>query len=326
MNSLWFRELGFFNNPFSIKPAFFSDKVIGYESLIDEVSYGILNKRMVFLEGEYGEGKTTILKRIINDFGGKKQVIYYSCNRIEARLNVKKLLNERYGFWGKLFDLKPKDMILLLDEAQELGPKDYEKLYSYYQEGFIKSIVFVGKEFNQRNINKNIKSITEVIRLRKLSDDEAVKIIRRRIGSLPLLTDSVIKIVYGYSDKNIRKLLKNCESLCKHAVERGETRITDEVIKEVLGIEVKTEEKKKIIKKPEVKKEEKKPVKKEEKKPEVKKEVKKKSKEEQKQPEKEIKQEKEQVYKPDAPLNIGSSAEEMLDKDTDELFNDDQYY
>jgi hypothetical protein len=317
--NVWFRELGFFNNPFSIKPAIFSDKVVGYEEVVDEISYGILNKKMLFLEGEYGEGKSTILKRLVNDFGGKKQVIYYSCNRVESRLNVKKLLNGRYGFWGKLFDLKPKDMILLLDEAQELCKKDYSKLYSYFQEGYIKSIVFVGKEFDKKEIDEKIVELMKEVKLRKLSDDEAVKVVRRRIGSLPLLSDEVIKNVFNMSDNNIRVMLKNLESLCKHAVNYGETKISEELVKEILGGE------KKVVKKESPKKVEKKaePVKKVEKKVVKKKVVKKKSKDE----ESPNKDEKKQVYKPDQPLNIGRSSEEMLNKDTDELFDDNnQYY
>ncbi len=318
MNSVWFRELGFFNNPFSIKPAIYSDQIVGYEEIVDEIAFNVLNKKMFFLEGEYGEGKSTILKRLINDFGGKKQVIYYSCNRMEARLNVKKLLNGRYGFWGKLFDMKPKDMILLLDEAQELGAKDYSKLYSYYQEGYLKSIVFVGKEFKKDEIDDNLKKVAKDVKLRKLTEAEVVTLVRRRVGSLPLLTDDVIKTVYNNSDKNVRKMLKNCESLCKHAVNFGETKISDDMIKEVLGLKVE----KKVEKKPVVKKVEKKAEKKLEKKVVKKKEVKKKLKKDQN----ELKEEEKQVYKPDAPLNIGNSAEQMLDKGTEELLDDDQYY
>ena len=318
MNSVWFRELGFFNNPFSIKPAIYSDRIVGYEEVVDEIAFSVLNKKMLFLEGEYGEGKSTILKRLINDFGGQKQVIYYSCNRMEARLNVKKLLNGRYGFWGKLFDMKPKDMILLLDEAQELGAKDYSKLYSYYQEGYLKSIVFVGKEFKKEEIDDNLKKVSKEVKLRKLTDAEIITLVRRRVGSLPLLTDDVIKTVYNNSDKNVRKMLKNCESLCKHAVNFGETKISEDMIKEVLGLKVE----KKVEKKPVVKKVEKKVEKKLEKKVVKKKEVKKKLKKDQN----ELKEEEKQVYKPDAPLNIGNSAEQMLDKGTEELLDDDQYY
>ena len=75
MNNVWFRELGFNNNPFSIKPAAFHDQVVGFEKVVDEISYGVLNNKVVVVEGDYGNGKSSILKRLLNDFGGKKQVV-----------------------------------------------------------------------------------------------------------------------------------------------------------------------------------------------------------------------------------------------------------
>ena len=146
------------------------------------------------------------------------------------------------------------------------------------------------------------------IKLKKLSEDEAVKIIRRRIGTLPLLSDDVIKKVFKHSDNNVRKMLKNCEEICKHAVNYGESKISDEMLKELFGV------KKVVVKKVEPKKVEEKV----DKKKVVKKVVKKKQKEESK--------EEKVVYKPNQPLNIGGSNEEMLNKGTDELLDEDQYY
>ncbi len=301
-NNLWFRELGFFNNPFSIKPAAFHDKVIGNEELIDELSYGVLNNKIMFLKADYGEGKTTVLKRLLNDFGGKKQVIYYSCNRMDKRLNIKQMLNGKYGFFGKLFDIKPKDMILLLDEAQELGKKDYEKVYSYFENGHFKSIVFVGTEFDAKELPPKVKDELENYKVKSLTGDEIVQIIRKRVGELPLLSDEVIKEVFKLSNNNVRELLKNCEELCKYAVNYSEEKITDEVIKEVLGQDTQKEFKKKkvvIVKK-------KTPMK-------VKKVV-------------DIPEPKKKVYNPDDDKYVGASTEDLLAKDTDEIFDDEQYF
>ena len=114
MNNIWYRRVGFYNNPFSIKPAAYRNNVTGLENTVDDISYAILTKKLVFVEGEYGQGKTTILKKLINDFGGKKQVAYFSCNRLDGRLNIERLLKKRYGFLGRMFGLEAKDMVLLL--------------------------------------------------------------------------------------------------------------------------------------------------------------------------------------------------------------------
>tara|TARA_Y100000310_G_C20645424_1_gene796291 strand:- start:10 stop:1035 length:1026 start_codon:yes stop_codon:yes gene_type:complete len=341
MSSVWFRDLGFYSNPFSIKPAAFHDQVIGYDKVIDEVSYGILNNKVIVLDGDYGNGKSSILRRLLNDFGGKKQVIYYSCNRMEARLNMKSLLNGRYGFFGKMFDIKPKDMILLLDEAQELGEKDYQKLYSYYQEGYLKSIVLVGKNIETKRIlaelHKNLKEVS----LDKIDESTAVKVIRKRIGDLNLLPDAMVKKIFALSKNNVRLLLKNCEEACRYAVQTGRKAVNDDVIAYVFGDKKETPAKKKaekIEKKVEKKAEKKEEKAKAEKKKAAPKKAEKKTekkaspKKEEKKPEpvaeeKEIEvpapAAKENVYHPeDYKDMLQSSAEELLSSTTDDMFRD----
>ncbi len=309
MNTIWFRDLGFHSNPFSIKPAAFHDQVVGYDKVVDDVSFGILNNKVILLEGDYGSGKSSILRRVLNDFGGKKQVIYYSCSRMDARLDVKSLLNGRYGVIGKWFDMKPKDMILLLDEAQILSSKDFEALYSYYQEGYLKSIVLVGKAIKKGEMTNGLKNQMQEVLLNELNEENALNVVKKRTGDLSLLPDPIVRKLYNISDGNVRLLLKNCEEVCKRAVETGRKKVTEEFLRQVFPDKVAAPMKVQI----------------KEKKPVTKKVVKKKvaSKEKKEAPKKEEKK----VYKPDEYKDmVESSAEEMLSKPTDEIFGDEQYY
>src|SRR3989344_1136617 len=314
MNKIWYKEIGFFSNPFSIKPAAFHDQAIGYEKVVDEISYGILNKKIILVDGDYGNGKSTILKRLLNDFGGKKQVIYYSCNRIEGRLDVKNLLNGRYGVIGEWFDIKPKDMILLLDEAQDLDAKDYERIYPYYQEGYIKSVVLMGKGIKKENIIGGLKSNLEEVDMGRLNEDLAVLIIRKRIGDIPLFTDSIIRKVYQKTGDNVRTLLKTCEELSKLSIDSGRRKVTEEFVKQYFQEEKKDKVEAKEEKKEEIKEKKEKVEAKEEKKEENKEKI-------------EDKRKGGKVYKPDEYKGLmKSSAEELLNKPTDEIFGDEQYY
>ncbi len=322
MNKIWYKELGFYNNPFSIKPAAFHDQAIGYEKVVDEISYGILNNKIVIVYGDYGNGKSTILKRLLNDFGGKKQVIYYSCNRIDGRLDVKELLNGRYGFIGKWFDMKPKNMILLLDEAQELDSKDYERVYPYYQEGYIKAVVLMGNEIKKEKIIGGLKSNLEEVEMGKLNEELAVLVIRKRIGDIPLLSDSIIRKVYQKTGDNVRSLLKTCEDLCKSSVDSGRRKITEEFVKQYFQEkEVKVE---KNLEEKLPKKEEKRPIIIDKRNEKLEEEEKK---SEEKKEDKGQKKKGGKVYKPDEYKGLmRSSAEELLNKPTDEIFGDEQYY
>lgn len=233
MDNIWYKRVGFYNNPFSIKPAAYHDNLSGVGSAVDDISYAILTKKLVFMEGDYGQGKTTILKKLINDFGGRKQVAYFSCNRLDNRLDIQRLLKKRYGFLGNLFNLEAKDMILLLDEAQHLGEEDYKKLAEHHKAGSLKSVVFVTPKING-SANKLLQNAL-VVNLKKINQTEAVNIIRQRVGQLHLLSDDIINRIFERSDMNVRELLKNCEKVCKHAVDNEMTKVTEEILDEVLA-------------------------------------------------------------------------------------------
>ncbi len=240
MNPLWYKQLGFNSNPFSIKPAVFHDELLGMDKLMDEVAYHILTNKLIFVEGAYGEGKTTILKRLIKDFGGKKQVIYFSCNRLDSKLDIERLLKGRYGIFGKLFNKKGKDMILLLDEAQGLTKKDVENLYSHFLGGYFKSIIFVGVEYDKTNFTDKVNKEMKLFTLNPIPAAEAVQVIRKRVGDFEMLTDDIIKQIYERSGKNVRRLLKNCEILCRRAYSFGEATVTLKLVEEILPVTKKT--------------------------------------------------------------------------------------
>ena len=116
---MWWRKLGFYINPFTIKPAPFDNKVFGQDQILEDLYYKLPAGTMSFVEGKLGTGKTTILKSLIAKFRGRGKVIYFSCNRLDTELNIEELLKGRYGFWGKLFGMMPKEMIVLLQPIME---------------------------------------------------------------------------------------------------------------------------------------------------------------------------------------------------------------
>lgn len=233
----WYKQLGFYNNPFSIKPAAYHNEVLGTNGVVDQVLDKIRSGSILFIDGEYGTGKTTILRKIINEFGGKKKIVYYSCNRSENGLDVGRLVKGGRGFFGKLFGTDPKNMILLLDEVQDLNKEDCEELHQSFENSTFKSIVLVSKEFKDVNFGNGLKNLIgkNVVKMKKFNNDEAVEFVRKRIGNLKILPDSTIKLLNKKSDENPRKLLKSCEEVCKYAVENFEDEVKEEIVKKVLG-------------------------------------------------------------------------------------------
>ncbi|MDD5253915.1 MAG: hypothetical protein PHG05_02310 [Candidatus Nanoarchaeia archaeon] len=229
---IWFRELGFWSNPFSIKPSAFDDEIYGYD--VDLILTKIENGSALFIEGDYGKGKTSILKKIIQRFGGENKLIYYSCNRTESAIDLDKLIKGR-TFFTKLFGKMDNDLIFLLDEAQDLTETDARLIKSYFG-NYFKSVVFVSSDPKVVKIDGLKEMIGEnIIKLGKLDENVAIDIVRKRIGNIDILSNEVIKEIFKKSDFNPRHLLQNCEKVCKLAVRRGDLKITKEHLKEVFG-------------------------------------------------------------------------------------------
>jgi len=224
----WYHELGFFDNPFSIKPAAFHNELMGYNQTIKEINKKVEKSNIIFISGDYGTGKTTVLKKIINEFKGKKQVIYYNCNRSEKSIDFDELLTN-VSWWRKLLGMRKKNMIILLDEAQDMIKKDIEQAKNYHDEGFFKSVIFVSKK---EDITKELEELIgkNKFKLGIIDKTEAVKIVRKRIGSLKFISDQNIIKIFN-KNVNPRSFLKNCEDVCRHAFENGSKEVTEEHIK-----------------------------------------------------------------------------------------------
>ena len=230
----WYNTLGFRQNPFSIKPSI-ERKLIGNEEEIKNILEGIEQGKVLLIEGEYGFGKTTLLKRIIEQFRDDYRIIYYSRNRRDFSIDFDNLLINAGGFFHRLFGIRKKHNILLIDEAQDLNLKDLELLPNYYNEQFFHAIALVSHDFSTTKFPDELKSLFDGNKflIKSITEEEAVMLVRKRVGDLPLLTDEVIKEVFRYS-KNPRTLLEDLEDLCRHAVEKDLERIDSEEIKRVI--------------------------------------------------------------------------------------------
>ena len=234
-NELWYEKLGFKSNPFSIKPAALNDSVIGYDSKLARLNLSIRIGAAWFITGAFGSGKTTLLKHIINNHKKTKKVIYCSMNRKEQRVDFRKLLLGRGNFFMRLFGIIPKNTILLIDEAQYIDRKECEQILYYYEQQNIKSIIFVAERFENVSLAPKLRQLIgeNIISLNSISKDVGIEIVRSRIGSLDFFPDNMIKKIVQISDHNPRKLLENCEDVCRYAVQQEAKKVTLQHLKAI---------------------------------------------------------------------------------------------
>lgn len=233
MKKTWYNELGFHDNPFSIKPAAFTNDVFGNDKVIGDVVRNVNNSQIVFVHGPYGTGKTTLLKSLIEVFGGQKKVAYYHAKNADGDLDLDNILIRNRGFFGRLLGLRSKNMILLIDEAEVLTKKDYENILDYFYEGYFKSVVMIAHK-NIRFPSDFEEEVDATYKLSGVDKTTAIELVRKRVGDINFLSDDIIRDVHDYG--NIpRVLLKNLEDVCRHAYNEGAEEVKEDHVREVLG-------------------------------------------------------------------------------------------
>ncbi|MFH2027563.1 MAG: ATP-binding protein [Nanoarchaeota archaeon] len=231
---VWYKKIGFHNNPFSIKPAAFNDSLFGVEDTVSEILKLIRSNKCCFIAGEYGSGKTSVLKRIINEFRGKGKVIYHSFSTSSQALNMNKLLVGRSSFIKRVFNIKAKNVIILLDEIQDMTLKDAKQVKEHHNNKHFQSVLFVAKQLDNK-MPQEVKDLVEdrIFIFKGLKDDDAVKLVRKRVGKIKIISDDIIGKINQRAN-NPRDLLKNMEDIFRHAIENDEKKIDEKTISAVL--------------------------------------------------------------------------------------------
>jgi chromosomal replication initiation ATPase DnaA len=236
----WFEKLGYEQNPFIIKPYAFEDNLQGYRSYIKKVNSALKRGRVVFIEGDYGVGKTSALKQIIDEFSGKRKLIYYSANRSDSGVDFETLIKGRAGPIARLFGIKPKQLILMIDEAQKLTKHDCEKIEDFIDEGYFKSVVLVSDDIRKTNLTAGLKRRIgdRILQLGELlTENHAVRIVKDRLGrESKFISPKVAKLIFERAGKNPRRMLEYMEDISRYVVEeKGADKVTEEDVVYVLA-------------------------------------------------------------------------------------------
>ncbi len=221
----WHEKHGYVEDPFSTDNGAFIDHSINLSEPAEELAYHIEAGNMVLIEGAKGTGKTALLFTAIERFKGEKKIIYFDCGN--ESVDVKKLMQNKYGMFGKLLNITPKGMVMLLDNFSKLDRKDVERVKYYFDNNYMRSVVFTGSALLlPENVRDRIGN--NIIKLKSLSAKDAVQLVRNRLGSLDFLPEKTIKKIYKISGKDVKKFLEQCGKACATAEEAGAASVTEE--------------------------------------------------------------------------------------------------
>lgn len=243
MEDKWYLKYEFGDNPFELNPIKDENRqFIGVEDVEKEMIYRILAGSMIFIEGSKGKGKTAMLKYAIDNFKGHGKVMYVDSDKVNKQINVEELLINANKFRGKVLGKKPKNMILLIDNIESLSKRNWERIKYYYDQDYLKSVVFTGKNFSKVKFPESIKSRIgkRIIRLPNLSNQEIVQIIQERLGDdyEDLISDEEIINVYKLSNSDMKKFFVNVYKLLQYKSDEDLSIVNVEEIKKALNINV----------------------------------------------------------------------------------------
>ncbi|MFT4311942.1 MAG: AAA family ATPase [Candidatus Woesearchaeota archaeon] len=220
---MWYKRFGYQQNPFELDPFKTEYTVVNHNEIIDNVLYLVESGNIIVIEGGSGSGKTTFLRRIVDNFRGEGKVIYIDGNIIGKEPDIERILDRRGKRLLNIFDDKPKGLIILLDNVEALSKKNCEKIKYYFDQNHIKSVVFTTQNYQQLDISKSLKDriVHNIISVPKLNKYEALRIIRERFSDHFFLSDEVIIRLFNQSKHNIKKTLQMCNDLCSFVVQEG---------------------------------------------------------------------------------------------------------
>ncbi len=204
----WFEELGFSENPFNPDPDFSAKYSAGLERELQELEYHVSSGSFAFVEGPSGSGKSVLLKLLLKRLGGKA-VFVNALDGIDVRSIVRKKTSVISSFLGK----PVKNLVVLVDHAEALATGPTELIKYYYDNNIFSSVVLAGVSLRSAGLPPSITDRigSRVIKLRALSEDDALLIARRRLGSSDVLPDEAIRKAYNKSGGNAKKFLELCE-------------------------------------------------------------------------------------------------------------------
>ncbi len=222
----WFEEFGFDENPFSTDPAFSARSSVGLEKQLGELEYCISSGSIVFVEGAEGSGKSVLLQKLSRQLG--RRAVYVDA--AAADVNLRAIVKSKTSIFDRMLGNNPKNIVLIVDNAAALLPHSLELLKYYYDNNYFGAVVLTGTSLRSSGLSASVldRIGNRVVKIAALAEEDALLMVRNRLGSSELFNEEVVRKIYKLSGKNAKKFLQLCESACKKAVESKSSMVEEE--------------------------------------------------------------------------------------------------
>jgi type II secretory pathway predicted ATPase ExeA len=256
---------GFREKPFTVTP----DSRFFYANPVYQEAYATLlcgireRKGFVVLTGEVGTGKTTLLRRLMDNLEGSVRFVFFyntyltfdelvtfTCQELSLPVHGRGRLPKIRALNDFLIDQLRKGgtAALLIDEAQNLSEHALEnlRLLSNLETGTEKllQIVLVGQPeldrlFDQPKMRQVKQRITLNYRLRRLEQREVRSYIDYRLRAVgcereDLFTPASLELIVTYSTGIPRLINVICDNALKATYAASRKKVSSDVVREVI--------------------------------------------------------------------------------------------
>lgn len=221
----WFEGFGFDENPFSTDPAFSARSSAGLEKPLGELEYCVSSGSIVFVEGAEGSGKSVLLQKLAGKLGRRAAVVDAA-----GDADIRAIIKSKTPLLGRLLGNSPRNLVLLVDNAAGLSPRSLELLKYYYDNNHFGAVVLAGTALKSSGLSPSVidRIGNRVVKIPALAEEDALLMVRNRLGNSGLFSEEVVRKIYKSSGKNARKFLQLCERACKKAAAAKSSTVGEE--------------------------------------------------------------------------------------------------
>ncbi|MGM5480607.1 MAG: AAA family ATPase [Nanobdellota archaeon] len=248
----WYETLGYYHNPFLQQTMKEQYSYQGNEQLFNDIVYYIQSGNILFVKGTTGSGKTRLLKEITRVKPFKGKLIYVPAKTLSKTFDIEQILRKKNGLKGKIAGTKPKGNILLLDDAQELSKVNTQRLKYYFDQGYLKSIVFTGtdlKGFTKSMINRIGKRVFSIPTLKQeqIIDTVFERLDENKEDEDAIITPTVVKQACEKANNNIKTVFELLDNAFNTMIKEERTTMTTEDIEKAVTPQKETTTEKELV-------------------------------------------------------------------------------
>jgi hypothetical protein len=191
-------------------------------NLIDDLFYHVNAGSIIFIKGK--TGKTFVLYQLIRKFRGSRKVVYLDCKTLKRTLNIENLLFEKYGNIGKLLKIRPKNMIVLLDNIKFLSERNAERIKFLFDHSYIRSVVFTSETSKGIRLTESImhRMGNRTFDIPSVDPKDLLDIANKYCSVENVKTDRMLELLFKKSGSSITQFKKNLKRINKYAKNKGE--------------------------------------------------------------------------------------------------------